>query len=417
MRKSAMPSLPATKAARDKITAIDGKQTDYTDADPSGVPGLILRVTAKGQRTWALRAKRPGHPNKSRFNLGDYREMTITEARHAALAFKAKLREGDDPLAERAAKKVAAKAARMDRVEDLAREFIAHCNEKNRTANEQAAQINADVLPYWKGRNIKSITRRDVRDILERKKKTAPIAANRLLALVRRFFSWAVERDLIEANPAKGIKPLTKETSRDRVLSDAELRALWDASAGAGAPFGAIMQLLMLTAQRRSEVAGMRWSEADLDKAEWVIPASRSKNGVENRVPLTETAAAIISQQPKVDGSDFVFPSGRNPKTRHVSGYGKAKKRIDQISGVSEWRFHDLRRTAASGMARLGIAPHVVEKILNHVTGTLGGVAGVYNRFGYDAEKRLALQAYENAILGIVRDGEQTNVVMLRDGA
>ena len=406
-----MPSLPATKAARDKITAIDGKQTDYNDVDQNSVPGLILRVTAKGQRTWALRAKRPGHPNKSRFNLGDYREMTITEARQAALAFKAKLREGIDPLAQRQEKIAAAKAAQLDIIDDLILAFNTHCEATNKTGKEQSDLMNKDVLPYWKGRNIKSITRRDVRAIVEQKKQQAPVRANRLLTLIKRFFSWAIEQDAIDNNPARDMKPVTQETSRDRVLSDTELQAVWDAANDVGAPFGAITQLLMLTAQRLSEVAGMSWDEVDFEKAEWAIPASRSKNGVENRVPLSDAAAAIIKEQPRVAGSDFVFPSGRNPKTRHVSGYSKAKKRIDRLSGVSEWRYHDLRRTAASGMARLGIAPHVVEKILNHVTGTLGGVAGVYNRFGYDEEKRRALEAWERMLLS--KDMGMDNVVEL----
>jgi integrase len=172
--------------------------------------------------------------------------------------------------------------------------------------------------------------------------------------------------------------------------------------------------LLILTAQRRDEVAGMRWSELDMDSSEWVIPATRSKNGVENRVPLTSDAIQIIEAQPQIKGSPFVFPSGRSPATKHVSGFSKAKARLDTMSGVTDWRLHDLRRTAASGMARFKIAPHVVEKLLNHVSGILGGVAGVYNRFGYENEKRHALETWAAHLDGLLNGTKSDNVVRLQ---
>jgi integrase len=408
-----MPDLPTKKTKMDRLTAIDNKQTDYKDSGPHRVPGLVLRVSPSGKRTWAVTVRRPGHKNPSRLTVGDYREMTLTEARDAALKFKASLRDGTDPLAERTAKRAAATAARLDVIDDLIHAFAKHCETVNKTGAEQASMLLNDVLPHWKGRNIKTITRRDVRSVIEIKKKSAPVRANRLLTLIKRFFGWAIELDVIEVNPARDVKRVTQEASRDRVLTDQELFAIWKAAVDAGAPFGSITRLLMLTAQRRDEVAGMRWPELDLDGNEWVIPATRSKNGIENRVPLTDDVLAIIETQPQIDGSPFVFPSGRSPATRHVSGFSKAKARLDKMSGVTDWRLHDLRRTAASGMARYQVAPHVVEKLLNHVSGVLGGVAGVYNRFGYDAEKRHALETWAAHVDSVVAGSKGDNVVAL----
>jgi integrase len=404
-----VPDLPERKANLNQLIAVDGKQTDYRDKD--GVAGLLLRVSAKGKKTWAITARRPGHKNPSRFTLGDFREMTLTEARDAAVKFKATLREGTDPLVQRRERRDAAAAARHDTVDALIFEFGKHCELINRTGAEQSRMLHNDVLPKWKGRSIKSITRRDVRTLVEAKKKTAPVRANRLLTLIKRFFAWAVEQDILDRNPASGLKQVTQETSRDKVLEDHELFAVWNAALEAGALFGSITRLLILTMQRRDEVAGMRWSEVDLDAGEWAIPATRSKNGVENRVPLTKEAVGIIETQLRIDGSDFVFPSGRNPMTKSFSGFGKSKARLDKLSGVNGWRLHDLRRTAAGGMASHKIPPHIIEKVLNHTGGILGGVAGIYNRFGYEKEKRHALETWAAHIDRILTGDKTDNVV------
>ena len=273
--------------------------------------------------------------------------------------------------------------------------------------------MGRDVLPVWGDRPLAEIRRRDVLKLLERKANTSPVMANRLLALVRRFFNWAVEVDLLNDNPAAGVKAPHEEKSRERVLRDDELKTVWLAADDMGRPFGPITQLLILTAQRRDEVVAMRWSEINATEKEWAIPGTRTKNENENRVPLCDAALAIIEAQPTIDGSDFVFPASRTPTKNPASGLSRAKRRLDAASGVTGWRYHDLRRTAASGMARAGIAPHVVEKILNHTGGTLGGVAGIYNRFGYDAEKRHALETWAAHVDGVVTGDKGDNVVSL----
>jgi integrase len=411
-----VPDLPPQKTSLSKLTAIDGKQTDYKDSGRDRVPGLVLRVSPTGSKAWALTARRPGNKNPSRFTLGDHRHLTLTEARAKAHDFKAALRDGGDPVADKRKRRAEAAAeatAEPDTVRSVSNRFLDHCRAKNRTIGEQERIMRHDVLPVWGDRPLAEIQRRDVIKLLDRKADKSPVMANRLLAFVRRFFSWAVEVDLLNDSPASGVKAPMKEKSRDRVLSDGELKAVWLAAGDMGYPFGPITQLLILAAQRRDEVVAMRRSEINAKEKEWVIPGNRTKNGNENRVPLCDAALAIIEAQPTIDGSDFVFPSSRSPTKNPASGLSRAKRRLDDSSGVIGWRFHDLRRTAASGMARAGIAPHVVEKILNHVGGTLGGVAGVYNRFGYDAEKRHALETWAAHVEGLVSGSKGGNIVSM----
>jgi integrase len=407
-----MPDLPKATNQFHTLAAVDGKRTDYKDARGSRVPGLMLRVS-KSSRTWVLVARLPGAKHSTRLKLGELAEMSLTDARGTALEMKTKLRDGHDPQAERRERREVSALKRVDVIDNHIEAFGQHCMKVNRSGSEQVRALQKEVLPEWKGRHVSSITRRDVKALIDGKAATAPVSANRLLALLKRFFSWSIEREVIDANPASGIKPVTKEVSRDNVLSDDQLKAVWMAAGSMGKPFGSVIRLLMLTAQRRDEVAGMRWTEINLDKAEWVISPSRTKNGMENRVPLTEAAMAIIKDQLRLKGSDFVFPSGRSPTTKYVSGFSKAKRQIDEISGATEWRLHDLRRTAASGMARYKVSPHVVEKVLNHTNGILGGVAGIYNRFGYDDEKRHALETWAAHIERLEFGGTDDNVAHL----
>jgi integrase len=409
-----MPDLPKATSTFHKLPAVDGRQTDYKDASGSRVPGLMLRVSPKA-KTWVLTARLPGVKNPSRIKLGELAEMTLTDARSSALELKAQLRAGHDPQTERKERLAAAAVKRADVIDVHIASYSAFCIAHQRRGAEFKQTLQREVLPRWKGRQIASITRRDVRALVDDKAATAPVAANRLLGLLKRFFGWCAERDIIDTNPASGIKPVAKELSRDNVLTDAQLKDVWKA-AGAMRPFGSIVRLLMLTAQRRDEVAGMRWSELDLDAREWVIAPARSKNGTENRVPLTDAALAVIGDQLRLKGSDFVFPSGRSPDSRSYSGFSKSKARLDEQSGVTGWTLHDLRRTAATGMARYKIAPHVVEKVLNHTDGVLGGVAGIYNRFGYDDEKRHALEVWAAHIERLESGETDDNVVQLSTG-
>tara|TARA_R110002167_G_scaffold365406_1_gene589923 strand:+ start:390 stop:1466 length:1077 start_codon:yes stop_codon:yes gene_type:complete len=350
--------------------------------------------------------------NPSRFTLGDHRDFTLTEAREKALEFKRMIKDKVDPLAERATKTAEAISARLETTDKLITEFNERCMEVNRTGPEQASMMNNDVLPHWKGRSIKSINRNDVRSVVLEKKKKAEIRANRLLTLLKSFFNWAMKEGYIQENPAKDIEPVTKEYPRDRVLDEDELQKVWQASEQVGGLFGSIIQLLILSGQRRDEVAGMRWSEINADKMLWVIPVARTKTESEHTLPLTSTMLGIIQSQKKIEGSDFVFPSSRSPMTNHASGFSKAKKRIDRLCGFDDWVFHDLRRTAATHMAASNVPIHVGEAILNHRSGKLTPMAKIYNKYDYLKESRIALEALDHLVLSI-RLGEvpQDNVV------
>ncbi|MDR6955523.1 integrase [Ancylobacter sp. 3268] len=223
--------------------------------------------------------------------------------------------------------------------------------------------------------------------------------ANRALAAIKKLFAWCLDRGTIETNPIAALKAPAKEVSRDRVLSDDEIVACWRAAEGESFPFEPFAKLIVLTGQRRGEVAGMRWSEVDLTQGVWTIPASRAKNATQHVVPLAPLAVLILQSLPRFAGSDFVFTTtGRTP----VSGFGRLKARLEKASGADDWRLHDIRRTVATRMAMMGVQPHIIEAVLNHKSGIVSGVAAVYNRHAYTQEKRAALVKWAEHVEQIV---------------
>jgi integrase len=210
--------------------------------------------------------------------------------------------------------------------------------------------------------------------------------ANRVLAVVRKFFNWCIARGVLEISPCAGVALPTREQSRHRILVDEELRAVILASRAIGFPFGSIVEFLAVTGQRRDEVGRMAWDHVDLDRRLWAIPHEHSKNRKPHIVHLSDEAVSLLQQVPRT--GKLIFTTGGETL---FQGYSKAKKRLDHTSGVSGWTLHDLRRTVVSGMARLGIAPHVADKILNHQSGTISGVAAVYQRHEFLNERKDAL--------------------------
>ena len=225
------------------------------------------------------------------------------------------------------------------------------------------------------------------------------------------MFAWGVERGLLEVNPCVGVRPPSKETSRERVLDDAELRALWAAAGEVGYPFGELVRMLVLTGARLREVAHARWSEVDLEAKLWTLPGLRTKNGVEHRIPLAPQAIAILESLPRFDGCDFLFTiSARLP----FDSFERPKRRLDALMALeTPFVLHDLRRSCASGMGALGIAPHLIEAALNHRSGVIRGVARVYNRNTYEPEKRAALQRWADHIERLVTGAAPSNVIDL----
>lgn len=395
-----------------------------------GMPGLYLIVQPSGAMSWAIRYRAGNRPRK--MTIGAYPLFGLARAREAASASLRAVSEGRDPGAE---KKSAHEARAANTIEAVFDDFIArHVDPKNRasSAKENKRLIDVEIKPRWKHRQVKSITRREVITLLDGiVDRGAPYTANRVHAVLRKFFNWCLERDIVDASPIANVKAPAAETTRDRVLSDDEIRLLWNAADALGWPFGPMAKLLLLTGQRREEVAGASWSEFDLEgsKPAWTIPKERAKNNQGHYVPLAPAAVEILKALPRVDGpKSFVFTTTGETS---VSGFSRAKASLDAAMlgvlrgeavkagrdaadvSVHPWRFHDLRRTCASGMAALGHPVHVVEAVLNHRSGKISGVAAVYNRHDYAEEKCRALGAWSEAIGQITGETTPNNVVKL----
>jgi integrase len=253
----------------------------------------------------------------------------------------------------------------------------------------------------WGKRDVRGISKEDVLSILDGiVKKGYPSAANHAFRQVRKLFNWGVERGIVETSPCQGLKEPSKSVKRDRVLAKGELIAIWEAAHEMGYPYGHIIKLLILTGQRREEVAGMRWDELDLTHNIWTIARDRNKSDREHSVPLSPQVMQIIKSIPQTNDT-LVFPARGTDK--QVSGFSKWKKKIDELSNTSGWTVHDLRRTVATELAGLNVQPHVIERVLNHSNGILGGVAGIYNRFGYQDEMREALNLWADTVNEITK--------------
>ena len=350
--------------------------------------GFGVRVSANGRRAWFVVGRVNGVQH--RHTIGTYPAVSLADAREAARQVLGQMQLGQYGLAH------------GDNERQTLGQIIPLFIERHARPKNKSWRQSETMLKRFASINTKplaDIRRADIARVLDDIICSgAPYQANRALAAIKTLFSWATDRGVVEYNPIVGMKPPTKETARDRILDDEEVRSLWRDWCSSSFPFGPIFKVLLLTGQRRDEVAAMRWSELDLGNANWRIPAERVKNARPHQVPLSLTVVEILRSIPHFQGSDFVFTTtGRSP----VSGFGHCKARMDRRLLIPAWRIHDLRRTAASGMARLGVLPHVIEKVLNHVSGQISGVAAVYNRHEYADEKRSALNAWADALIDL----------------
>ena len=355
--------------------------------------------------------------------------MSLQLARKRARSAQASIDDGHDPAGERQA----AKAERTDTVGALAEDYLKkHARKRKRSADEDERILNADVLPAWRDKSVRDLTRRDVRALVEDVADRAPIMANRVLALVRKMLNFAVDHDWLEGNPAARVQKPAREVARERVLTDEELRRVWrvlsnppsttdkpapgrarakgadeDPLCPISAPLAALLKVRLLTAQRGGEVMRMRWTDLDLDSKWWTIPGTDTKNGEPHRVPLTERALELIrGQQKEDDDREYVFV-GQGASLRDRAK--KAPSALARVLGI-EFRGHDLRRTAATRMAEAGIPRDHIAKVLNHVEGGPRATR-VYDRHTYDREKRLALETWGRALKGILEKTNDANVV------
>jgi integrase len=321
--------------------------------------------------------------------------VTLHQARVTAQkVFAAKL-EGRDPAAE---KRAATQRIVADRVEDLLETFIAQRLSQNRSGGEITRLLRREVGKTWAGRSIHEISKRDVVEVVTAiEQRGAPIAANKALKATKTFLRWCVGRAVLDQSPAEGVPLPSKEVARDRVLDDNELGHVILAARQIGGPYGGIVELLALTGQRREEVARLQQEELDFARRTWTIPKSRTKNAKAHVVHLSKQSMAVLKRagqrQPYV-----LSKLGTKP----FQEFSRAKRRLDQLSEVTGWRLHDLRRTCVSGMARLGVAPHVADKILNHQAGTISGVAAVYQRHDFLAERKEALERWATHLARVV---------------
>jgi integrase len=362
--------------------------------------GLYLIVQPSGMKSWAIRYRHGTRTRKC--TLGTYPAVDLKTARERAAKELRGVAEGRDPGEE----KKQVRNAKLDTIDGAVAQFIErHCHQNNRARTIESTErlLRLHVLPCWRGRAVASITKRDVNDMLDRViDGGAPVAANRTLTATRTFFNWCIARDLIASSPCAGVKPPTAEHARDRVLTDNELRLVWHAADEIGWPFGPMVQTLILTGQRRDEVAKMQWGEIDLKNRLWTLPRERVKNDRPHIVPLSPPAISILKSVPRIAGP-YVFTT--NGETAS-SGYSKAKQRLDARlpKDLPEWRWHDLRRTLASGMAKLGINLPIIEKVLNHTSGSFGGIVSVYQHHDFADEKRRALNMWSDHITSMIAD-------------
>jgi integrase len=384
--------------------------------------GLAVRVTASGGRTYLCQYTL--NHQKWRVPLGSCSALSLLKAREAAATIMGDVAKGRNPAAERKeaaaaewAKRVRGRLTLAVLIQDWARLHLAHRRPRYAT---EAVRALRHALAKHLDRSAEDLDRATVVHALdslsrrhEHKGRRTGVSsrgtaiAGRTAAYGRACFSWAIKRGTVRSNPFAELPLPTTINKRDRVLNDEEAAAVWRAACEATHPFGAIVRLLMLTGQRREEVAGMRWAELSQDLATWTIPATRTKNGVPHLVPLSEPARKLLhafsSDRPgDVEGAHqraklaLVFPGERGTL---FSGWSKAKSALDTASGVSGWWLHDLRRTLATGLQRLGVRLEVTEAVLNHLSGSRAGVVGIYQRHDWADEKRSALNAWSAHLL------------------
>ncbi len=375
-------------------------------------PGLGVRLTRAGTRTFIVQWTDPATKRKVREPLGAWGSITIDQARDAARVRLGAVAKGINPKAERIKVRAEAERERAETAltfDALVTQWAAlHLVERRPRYAAEAQRAVRQVFADLMKRPAARITKADARAALDRLVSGGKTAmAGRTLAYARAAFRWAERRGMVSANPFQGLPIATTTEARDRALSDGELAEVWAAAGGMSYPFGPLVRLAILTLQRREEVAGMRWSEISDDGPEWTIPAARMKNRKQHTVHLSNAARDVLATIPQIDGQDLIFTTtGKTP----VSGFSRAKLALDRVvmaarvakaketgtkpAPLAPWRLHDLRRTGVSKLAALGVDSIVADKLLAHKPAKLRGVAAVYQRHDFAKEQAHALDAW-----------------------
>ena len=380
-----------------KLTLPHGKSDAIIFDDE--LPRFGVRLREGGSRKYIIQYRLAGV--ERRLTIGPTATLTLEEARRRGRKLLVAVDDGHDPQTEKETKRAEAGLIFSSVVTD----YLAFRARDMRQGS--LSETTRHLTAVWKllhklpiGGVSRAIIAAHLRRVAE---ESGPVAANRARSTLSAFFAWCIGDGLCETNPVMGTNK-SAEKPRERILSDTELAAIWR-SAPAN-DYGKIIKLLMLTGQRRDEIGALRWSEVDTRAKQITVPSERAKNGREHLVPLSDTAMAVIEECPH---------HGEHLFGRSANGYGgwsKSKALLDAACNVKDWTVHDLRRTVATRMADIGIQPHIIEAVLNHVSGHKAGVEGIYNRSNYATEKRAALDAWANH-LGVILSGA-TNVQRLR---
>jgi len=373
------------------------------------VPGLALRVGAAAARTetksWSLHYRNKAGKQR-RFTLGRYPTVGLAKARAEARRKLVEVHDGGDPAESRVRWRAA------DTFAQLCETYMErHARAHKKSWREDDRLIRRELLPVLGGLKAAEVRRRDAIALLDAiVSRPAPVLANRVKALIHKIFVFAISRDVVDANPVSGIARPASEKARERVLTDDEIRTLWTTLDAESFKIRLLFKLLLLTAQRRNEVAGMPWSELDLDRGLWTLPGERAKNGRMHLVPLVGEALRLLREWREIqpEDADYVFPGGKNGQP--LGDLKKPLGRIRRVSGVN-FRPHDLRRTAATRLSELGVPRAVTAKLLNHIEP--GVTAQIYDRHSYDAEKRAALLKWDHRLHTLVTGEAAPRVIEL----
>ena len=396
--------------------------------------GFGIRVSAAGETTFLFQYKITGQVR--RMSLGRFGlDLTTAAARRQAEKLRGQVLAGADPIGEQRARQAAtlqaeaearaAKAAAAYTVQTMVDQWAAlKLSERSASYAARAPKEVLRPLKAWRNVSAESLGHADaVRVLDDVKTRRGPVAANRFRAMARACWSWAMKRGALPANPWDATPRPAEERARERVLDDWELGALWNAAASLDARYCSIVRLLLLTGQRRDEVAAMAWEELDLSARLWRLPGERTKNHRSNVVPLCAEAVAMLTatRQVRREGASLVF-EGRERTA--ATGFGKAKLRLDTAMTklaaeagrkLPPWTLHDIRRSVATGFQRLGVRLEVTEATLNHVSGSRAGIVGVYQTYGWDTEKVAALNAWAAHVLACAsHEAMPDKVVALR---